>query len=1712
MGTVIGGSSAADRNVISGLAGIGVRLGAASGTIVQGNWIGLGSDGSTIGNGTHGIFLGVATATGNLIGGDGPGEGNVIVASGNNGITLSVAAADNTILGNRIEASGVLAIDLGFDGITPNDPDDPDAGPNGLLNTPVLSGAALAGGNITLAGTLDTDRPSTQFRIEFFGVPGADTDGSGHGGAAILLGATVISTDGTGDGVFSGVVVADGGLIVGDFVTATATVIDNPAQIGIDAVAAYGDSSELAANLQIATPAPVLNLDPDDSGGAGGGDFAVSFTEGGGPVPVADADASAIDPDSSNLSAISVSISNLQDGAAESLAANTAGTSITASYNSGTGVLSLTGSDTVANYQKVLRTVTYDNTALNPGTIARAITFVADDGINLSVVRTTTVSVTAINDAPLLAGIEAAPLAITENDPAAALTGSITVSDVDSLSIASATVMVSANYMNGEDVLAFTDTANITGSWNSATGVLALSGIDSVAAYQAALRSVTYQNLSDDPSTLTRTISFAVDDGAGANSASNTLTRDVAISAVNDAPMLSAIEAAPLAYSENDPATVVTATITTADPDNANLASATVSISVNYVNGEDVLAFTDTASITGAWNAATGVLTLSGADTVAAYQAALRSVTYQNTSANPNALTRTISFFVTDGLAASNSQTRDISIAPTNDAPVLAAIEAAPLAVTENDPAAPITTTITVADLDSASLASATVSVSANYVNGEDVLAFADTASISGSWNAATGVLTLSGVDTLAAYEAALRSVTYLNPSNNPSALSRTVSLSVDDGAGANSASNVLTRDIAITTVNDAPTLSAIEPAPLAYTENDPATPVTASLVLSDPDSPNLTFASVAISANYLNGQDVLAFADTANISGSWNAATGVLTLSGVDSLAAYQAALRSVTYQNLSDDPSLLTRTISFSVYDGALNANPITRNIAITAVNDAPVITSDGAAPTASLSGPENSSSVTTVSASDPDSGSLTFSISGGDDAPLFSIDPATGVVTFVSPPDFEAPADLNADNIYLLTVQVDDGSGGTDSQDIDFSVTNVNEGPVSPVSDADASLNQITEGSPNGTPVGITAFASEPDFSSDAISYSLDDSAGGRFTIDPLSGVVSVANASLIDFEASVAHNITVRASSSDGSASTALYTIAVIDINDTAPSIDPASLLVPEFSPLGAPVGLLTAIDPDSLGTLQNWTITGGSGAAVFAIDPATGLITVADPAALDILLNPAFDIDVTVSDGLNTSAPRSIIITVTNVEEPPVLAPLAVSVPENSPAGSLIATMSASDPDTGDVLSFSIIAASHPGTFAIDAASGAVSVVDASALDFETNPALSLQILVRDASGLIDVAALTISLADLNEPPTALMLDNTIAPMLAGQLIGTVSALDPDAGETLTFSLLDDANGSFILEATDGTLHISAKPTIAASAARAITIVVTDSAGHQLAREFTLQLIDVSTPSPPPAPTPAPEPAPTPNPVPTPAPTPEPAPTPASGPAPAPVTAPAPKPVPGLASETAPRAVNNDPAPVPISGGTKTTRIPIAPEDDQDDESAPQTGSPPNVEGAAARRTRGASSDKVTVVERAPAPAISTRFTPTAQLQLELNALALQSVDSNFLEWVIERLAIRRGEVRFELDQSNAQLRALEDEIKLLADFSNPLHTTGAIIGSATIWWLARTGGLLSALLLGAPTWRTIDPLPIARSRAGDDDPIDDIGPRNASGDESYLPL
>jgi len=132
---------------------------------------------------------------------------------------------------------------------------------------------------------------------------------------------------------------------------------------------------------------------------------------------------------------------------------------------------------------------------------------------------------------------------------------------------------------------------------------------------------------------------------------------------------------------------------------------------------------------------------------------------------------------------------------------------------------------------------------------------------------------------------------------------------------------------------------------------------------------------------------------------------------------------------------------SFTFKANDGTADSNIATVSITVTAGNDTPAITSDGGSATASLSVPENTTAVTTVTATDADGDTLTYSISGGADAAFFSINASTGVLTFISAPNFENPLDAGANNTYEVIVQVSDGTL-TDTQTSTVTVTDVTE----------------------------------------------------------------------------------------------------------------------------------------------------------------------------------------------------------------------------------------------------------------------------------------------------------------------------------------------------------------------------------------------------------------------------------------------------------------------------------------------------------------------------------------------------------------------------------------------------------------------------------------------------------------------------------------------
>jgi hypothetical protein len=229
---LIGGATAAARNIISGNVSNGVWLASGNGNTVQGNYIGTDVTGLLdFGNGRPSGAGGVEIASSNnIIGGVNPGEGNLIAFNGcagcfgvNAGNGVRVFGSGNSIRGNVFRDNIKLAINLstntdGSSLVTANDNCDADGGPNGLQNFPVITAANSANGQTTISGTLNSIAEKL-YTLDFYASTACDN--SGHGEAGRYLGSSSVSVGGSCSQSFN--VVLPVALQAGEIVTATAT-------------------------------------------------------------------------------------------------------------------------------------------------------------------------------------------------------------------------------------------------------------------------------------------------------------------------------------------------------------------------------------------------------------------------------------------------------------------------------------------------------------------------------------------------------------------------------------------------------------------------------------------------------------------------------------------------------------------------------------------------------------------------------------------------------------------------------------------------------------------------------------------------------------------------------------------------------------------------------------------------------------------------------------------------------------------------------------------------------------------------------------------------------------------------------------------------------------------------------------------------------------------------------------------------------------------------------------------------------------------------------------------------------------------------------------------------------------------------------------------------------------------------------------------------
>ncbi|MFM0594969.1 DUF4347 domain-containing protein [Paraburkholderia dilworthii] len=726
-------------------------------------------------------------------------------------------------------------------------------------------------------------------------------------------------------------------------------------------------SSTLLTNTVTVTAGPIVTTDVGSAAFVAGDNTAST------PVAI-DSGLAVTDANSATLQSATVSITgNFQSGEdLLSFVSNPATMGdIAGSYNTATGVLTLNSAShaTIAQWQAALSSITYTDTAVTPNNATRTIGFAINDGTQTSPVATRTITVAATDQTPIVGttgGTTAFTAGNNTTSTPVAVDSGISVSDLDNTTLASGSVSITGNFHAGEDVLGFTNTSatlfgNITASYDAVHGVLTLTSsgaIATVAQWRNALESVTYTDTAVTPNTATRTISFAVSDGSVSSLAA---TKAVSVTDVDQTPVVvTSGGSASFVAGDNAPSTpvAVDSGLTVSDLDNGTLASATVQIGAGFHAGEDLLSFTNNGvtmgNIVASYDAVHGTLTLSSAGataTLAQWQAALRSVTYTDAAVTPDNTTRSVSFTVNDGTVNSVASIRTVTVADTDQTPILTTTGGTTAFVeADNVTSTPVAVDsgVTVSDLDNTTLAHATVSITGNLHSGEDVLAFSNTnatlfGDIAGTYNAATGTMLLSsssGTATLAQWQAALRAVTYTDTAITPNTANRTISFSVNDGTKDSLAGS---KTVSVAGVDQSPVLSASS-GDFNYLPGAAAHNIDSGITLTDSDSTTMASATIQFTSGFQSGDQLSLNYNAAtmgfNFTITFDGVAGTLTVTrnGAMTLSNWQAIIDNVQFSAAPGAP-LGTRALSVVTSDGIKDSNTLTYNVDV--ISSAPQLT---------------------------------------------------------------------------------------------------------------------------------------------------------------------------------------------------------------------------------------------------------------------------------------------------------------------------------------------------------------------------------------------------------------------------------------------------------------------------------------------------------------------------------------------------------------------------------------------------------------------------------------------------------------------------------------------------------------------------------------------------------------------------------------------------
>ncbi|SOC46504.1 heme-binding protein A (HasA), partial [Rhizobium subbaraonis] len=267
---------------------------------------------------------------------------------------------------------------------------------------------------------------------------------------------------------------------------------------------------------------------------------------------------------------------------------------------------------------------------------------------------------------------------------------------------------------------------------------------------------------------------------------------------------------------------------------------------------------------------------------------------------------------------------------------------------------------------------------------------------------------------------------------------------------------------------------------------------------------------------------------------------------------------------------------------------------------------------------------------------------------------------------------------------------------------------------------------------------------DTDSDSFTYTLVNDAGGAFRI--VGDKLQVAKG--LDYETAKSYVIKIKVADDRGNTFEKQFTIGVQNVNEAPSGLALSKSTVAEAAKVGTTIGLLSATDPE--GGKITYSLSSNPGGIFKIVDNKLQLAK-----AVDYETAKSHAITVVAKDSAGSSISQALTIKVTDVDEAPTAASLSKSsVAENIKAGATVGTLSAKDPEGGEV--FYSLSSNPGGIFKLSGNSLQL----AKSVDYEKAKSHSVTVLVTDIGGKTTSKTFTIGVQDVNEAPTSLALSGT----------------------------------------------------------------------------------------------------------------------------------------------------------------------------------------------------------------------------------------------------------------------------------------------------------------------------------------------------------------